>query len=60
MSNDLLKYHFRDDHGHPLENCKEYIALLAVARAARELRDHRRMMSGAVNGAYDYGKLYKL
>lgn len=30
MPNDPLdRYHFRDDHGHPLENCVEYRELLA-------------------------------
>lgn len=30
MPNDpLAKYHFTDDHGHPLENCVEYRELLA-------------------------------
>ena len=30
MPNDPLdRYHFRDDHGHPLENCVEYQELLA-------------------------------
>ena len=30
MPNDpLARYHFTDDHGHPLENCVEYRELLA-------------------------------
>lgn len=29
MPNDpLARYHFTDDHGHPLENCVEYRELL--------------------------------
>lgn len=27
MIEKLKKYHFTDDHGHPLENCVEFIAL---------------------------------
>lgn len=37
MSNDpLARYHFTDDHGHPLENCVEYRQLLAENERLRE------------------------
>ena len=31
----LERYNFEDDHGHPLENCKEYIELLAELTTLR-------------------------
>ncbi len=27
MKNRLLKYGFRDKHGHPLENCRDYLEM---------------------------------
>ena len=37
MPNDsLVRYHFTDDHGHPLENCVEYRELLAENERLRE------------------------
>lgn len=37
MPNDpLARYHFTDDHGHPLENCVEYRELLAENERLRE------------------------
>ena len=39
MESPLVKYNFRDDQGHPLENCVEYITLLAALdRAQREVK----------------------
>lgn len=36
MPNDpLARYHFTDDHGHPLENCVEYRELLAEVERLR-------------------------
>ena len=36
MNNPLARYHFVDDHGHPLENCVEYRELLAEVERLRE------------------------
>jgi hypothetical protein len=30
----LKKYNFKDDHGHPLENCQDYIDLIHRASSA--------------------------
>lgn len=35
MNNPLARYHFVDDHGHPLENCVEYRKLLAEVERLR-------------------------
>ena len=35
MNNPLARYHFVDDHGHPLENCVEYRELLAEVERLR-------------------------
>lgn len=34
-NNPLARYHFVDDHGHPLENCVEYRKLLAEVERLR-------------------------
>lgn len=40
MPNDpLARYHFTDDHGHPLENCVEYRELLAEVERLREEKE---------------------
>lgn len=34
IKNRLARYGFKDEHGHPLENCSTYTALLGVIEAA--------------------------
>jgi len=39
MSNRLKKYHFKDEHGHPLENCIEWIEMVnRIAELERKLK----------------------
>lgn len=59
MPNDpLARYHFTDDHGHPLENCVEYRELLAENERLRsevarlELENQRLTVAGANDEAY--------
>lgn len=40
--NRLKKYNFKDDHGHPLENCDDYQTILTALEAAEAERDRLR------------------
>lgn len=52
MPNDpLARYHFTDDHGHPLENCVEYRELLAENERLK-LENQRLTVAGANDEAY--------
>ena len=39
MIEDLRKYNFIDDHGHPLENCKEFIEIATKRDNGQVLQD---------------------
>ena len=50
MNNPIARYHFTDDHGHPLENCVEYRQLLAEVE---RLRGEVARLEKSVNGWQD-------
>ena len=41
---DLKKYKFTDDHGHPLENCVDYISMQKEIESLREELDEEIML----------------
>ncbi len=61
MKNPLAKYNFTDDHGHPIENCREYQDIINKRDHAKVLQDlYDSEINCSMSSFWDGGYEFKL
>lgn len=61
MNNPLAKYNFTDDHGHPIENCREYQDIINKRDHVKVLQDlYDSEINCSMSSFWDGGYEFKL